>query len=410
MTSLPWTEKHRPSKVSEIVGNKEAVFEFLNWVEGWLKKRPAKKAVMLYGPAGVGKTSLVHAFARENGWEVIEMNASDFRTKDNLERVVGAASSQASITMAKNKIILVDEVDGIDTRQDAGAVSALVQIIDETMVPVVLVANDPWNPRLAPLREKSLLIQFRRIPKPSIAAHLRRIAMAEKLRLSEEVIKSVADSSGGDLRSAINDLQLLAAAGGVSMEPGFRDRRVEVFEALARVYHSKSYSDAVEALGSLDMDPADFFTWVLDNAPEQLSPQDLVEALENLSKADLFLQRINATQSWHLLRYAIPLMTAGVAVSRKHPTGKFVRFSFPSRVRYLGQTRAERELIERVCTKIGSSLHMSRKKARTEMLPFIKVLMTEGGEGLVKFFGFTEEEAAFLRGGEAGRRRRRASG
>ncbi|MCS6770031.1 MAG: replication factor C large subunit [Candidatus Caldarchaeum sp.] len=406
-STVPWTEKYRPSKVSEVVGNKDAITEFLGWVEGWLKKKPVKKAAMLYGPAGVGKTSLVHAYANENGWEVIEMNASDFRTRENIERIVGAASSQASITGARNKIILVDEVDGIDARSDSGAVAALIQIIEETRAPIVLVANDPWDPKLGPLREKALLIQFRRIPKPSITAHLRRIAQAEKLKLSEQVVKEVSENSDGDLRSAINDLQMLASAGSSGLGLAERYRKGEIFNALANVFHSKNFEEAVESFNNLEMEPADFLTWVLDNAPDQLTPQELADSMEYLSKADLFLQRINVKQKWSLLRYVIPFMTAGVALSRRKPPAKYVKFSFPSRIRYFGRVRAEREKLDRICAKIGAALHMSRRKARTEMLPYLKILISSDGEELVKFFNLTDDEAEYLRGGEVVSRRKR---
>ena len=406
MTYL-WTEKYRPSKISQVVGNKEAVTEFLAWIETWRKGRPSKKAALLYGPPGVGKTSLVHAFAKENGWEVIELNASDFRTREVIERVVGAASTLGSITGATGRIILVDEVDGIDVRADTGAVQALTRLIGETHVPIVLVANDPWDPKLAALREMCQLIQFRRIPKPTVASVIKKIAMSEGLKISEDKIKEIAEKSGGDLRSALNDLQIAAAA---DLEVAERDREKEIFAALTSVFHSSKYSEAVAALQNLDLEPAEFFTWVLDNVPDQLTVEDLASAMEFLSKADLFLQRVNLKQSWGLLRYAVPLMTAGVAVSKKAKPKQFVRYSYPSRIRFLSSTRAERELLDGICLKIGRALHMSSRKARTEMLPFVKLMLTHNGRGLAEFFNLTQRELEYLKGESVSRPARKAHG
>jgi replication factor C large subunit len=402
-----WTEKYRPSKISQIVGNKEAVTEFLAWIETWRKGRPSKKAALLYGPPGVGKTSLVHAFAKENGWEVIELNASDFRTREVIERVVGAASTLGSITGAVGRIILVDEVDGIDVRADTGAVQALTRLIGETRVPIVLVANDPWDPKLAALREMCQLIQFRRIPKPTVASVIKKIATSEGLKISEDKIKEIAEKSGGDLRSALNDLQIAAAA---DLEVAERDREKEIFAALTSVFHSGKYSEAVAALQNLDLEPAEFFTWVLDNVPDQLTVEDLASAMEFLSKADLFLQRVNLKQFWGLLRYAIPLMTAGVAVSKKAKPKQFVRYSYPSRIRFLSSTRAERELLDGICLKIGRALHMSSRRARTEMLPFVKLMLMHNGRGLAEFFNLTQRELEYLKGGSVSRPARKARG
>ncbi len=389
------------------MGNKEAVTEFLAWIETWRKSRPSKKAALLYGPPGVGKTSLVHAFAKENGWEVIELNASDFRTREVIERVVGAASTLGSITGATGRIILADEVDGIDVRADTGAVQALTRLIGETRVPIVLVANDPWDPKLAALREMCQLIQFRRIPKPTVASVIKKIAMSEGLKISEDKIKEIAEKSGGDLRSALNDLQIAAAA---DLEVAERDREKEIFAALTSVFHSGKYSEAVAALQNLDLEPAEFFTWVLDNVPDQLTVEDLASAMEFLSKADLFLQRVNLKQSWGLLRYAIPLMTAGVAVSKKAKPKQFVKYSYPSRIRFLSSTRAERELLDGICLKIGRALHMSSRKARTEMLPFVKLMLMHNGRGLAEFFNLTQRELEYLKGESVSRPARKARG
>ncbi|MCX8201546.1 MAG: replication factor C large subunit [Candidatus Caldarchaeum sp.] len=408
MTVL-WTEKYRPSKVAEVVGNKQAVAQFLEWMDGWMKGKPSKKAVLLHGPAGVGKTSLVIAFAKEKGYEVIEMNASDFRTRENVEKIVGAASAMQSLTSPR-KIILVDEVDGLDARADTGAVSTLVQIISQTLVPIVLIANDPWDPKLAPIREASTMIKFSKIPKPSLAAHLKKIAAAEKFTISEEGIRRIVESSEGDLRSAINDLQMTASAAETGPVLGLRDREKGVFDAMATVFHAKTFTSAVDSLNNLDVEPSEFFRWILDNAPNQLSPKDLAEAFEYLSKADLYLQRINMRQAWHYLRYAAAYMTAGVSLSRRTTPPKYVQFSYPESIKFLGQTKAVREKIENISAKIAEKLHMSTRKAKTQALPYIKIMMARNGEALAEYFGFSSDEVEFLKGGEVRKKRGRGSG
>ncbi len=77
-SDLLWVEKYRPKKIEDVTGNDEAKALFLEWLKN---KRHTKKAVLLYGPAGVGKTTLVQAAARELGFSIIEMNASDTRSE-----------------------------------------------------------------------------------------------------------------------------------------------------------------------------------------------------------------------------------------------------------------------------------------------------------------------------------------
>jgi replication factor C large subunit len=80
ISSIEWAEKYRPRTLGDVVGNKKAVQDLRAWAEEWQSGIPEKRAVVLYGPAGIGKTSSAHALARDMDWEVIELNASDQRT------------------------------------------------------------------------------------------------------------------------------------------------------------------------------------------------------------------------------------------------------------------------------------------------------------------------------------------
>jgi replication factor C large subunit len=117
--------KYRPKSLKDFVNQKEALAKFLEWYKKW---KPGSKAALLYGKPGTGKTCLVEAFARDENLELIQMNASDTRSKKQIEEVFGYASSVASF-FKKGRIFLIDEVDGIAGKEDAGGISAIIKII-----------------------------------------------------------------------------------------------------------------------------------------------------------------------------------------------------------------------------------------------------------------------------------------
>ena len=410
MTEL-WVEKYRPKRVVEVVGNRESVEAFVKWMKQWeLGRPPEKRAVLLYGPAGVGKTSLVLAYGKEHGYDVVEVNASDWRDEARVKAVVGESSLQATLEGSTRKIILVDEVDGIAGREDAGGIAALSRIINETRVPLVLVANNPWDPKLAPIREKCLMLEFRRLKKAEVVKRLKEIAEMEGIKVSDVVLEKLAERSEGDLRSAINDFQ--AITGGREMVDeralealGSRNRVREIFDALRMIFNAKSVRAARAALEGLEVDLDLVYTWILDNAPEQIpDPEDLAEAFEALARADLILARVNRKQEWKLMRYAIPVMTGGVALARKHKPSGFVKFTFPPRIRFLQATSTERELRRSIAQKIATKLHLSTTKALSQMLPYISFIMVNDGgmgEALARYFEFTPSEINYLKGGKA---------
>jgi len=141
---LLWVEKYRPKKVVDVIGNEEAKSAFVDWLKN---KRRTKKAILLYGPPGVGKTTLVNAAANDLGFRVIEMNASDTRTEKAIKKVAGPATAFVALdtfsTESKGNILFMDEIDGIAGNEDRGGVSTIVKIVEESRIPVIMAANDP---------------------------------------------------------------------------------------------------------------------------------------------------------------------------------------------------------------------------------------------------------------------------
>src|SRR5437016_12465822 len=117
MSVEPWTIKYKPRTSKEVAGNKPAIEKLRDWIDSWSKGRPSKAAVLLYAPAGVGKTSVTEALARARGGDLVENNASDKRSRDIIAKVAGQASTQSTI-FSRGRLIRVDEIDGTNLGAD----------------------------------------------------------------------------------------------------------------------------------------------------------------------------------------------------------------------------------------------------------------------------------------------------
>lgn len=423
--SIPWIVKYRPKRVEEVVGNEESKKKFIEWLESWVKGKPTYKAALLYGPAGVGKTSLVEAAARTYGYDLVELNASDQRSESIIKRIVGVAASQGTLMGSMSRrIILLDEVDGM-SEEDKGGVKAIVEVLEKTRQPIVLTANDAWDPKLAPLRSVCLMLEFKRLKQWEVVKKLREICLKEGIEADKEALEFIAKRSEGDLRSAINDLQTVSQGrrritiDDVKWLP-YRNRIEPIFDVLSMIFNAKTVATARRALSLIDIDPDMMFEWIYENAPSQLTdPRDLAVAMENLAKADLFRSRIKLLQRWELLSFVTELMTGGVAVAKEATKSKWTPFHFPERIKFLSSIKSEREVMNSIASKIAPRCLTSRRTVISDIIPYILFILRNNpdyGVKLLKKYDLTDSEIDFLLGKagvtpvEAPRKRGRSTG
>ncbi len=120
---LPLSERLRPTRLDDILGNPRARYELRTWASQWQEGRvPARRAAVLSGPPGVGKTTAALALASEFGWTSVEMNASDARNESAVEQVAGRASVSHTLGASvdgqspRHALILLDEADCLTGR------------------------------------------------------------------------------------------------------------------------------------------------------------------------------------------------------------------------------------------------------------------------------------------------------
>ena len=398
---MSFTQKYNPKNLEEFVDHKEAIDVFLKWINKW---KPGGKAVLLYGMPGIGKTALIHAYAVEKNFEFIEMNASDFRSAAQIQEVLGQSMKQSSL-FKKSKIFLIDEVDGIAGREDLGGVGAIIKIIKESRFPVVLTANDAYNPKLRTLRQYCQLVKFRKISVWDIQKRLKEICAKEKIEVDGEVLRQLAKISEGDLRSAINDLETISQGKKEIIVKdlemlGYRERETNIFEVLRNIFKTQTAISAKLAINSSDKDPDEIFWWIENNiANEYEKPEEIAKAYDALSKADIFRQRIISRQNWRFKAYMIDLMTAGVSSAKRQTYKKFTRYQYPSNIMILGRSKSDRKSKNEVLLKLSTIFHCSTKKVRQEFLPYLSLILKnkEMRKKIIDSTGLTKEDLVSLR-------------
>jgi len=424
-----WTEKYRPKSLDEIVGNERAVIELRRWASSWNRGIPKKRAVILSGKAGTGKTSSALALANDFGWTSIELNTSDARNAEKIKNVATSGAinetfsddgSFISSLKGGRKLIVLDEADNLYERvskssnagnnlSDKGGKKAIIDTVKITQQPIILIVNDYYGLTKGGgevLKHICKLIRFYEPYSSSVFNLLKRICLKEGISVDQKVLKTIADRCKGDIRSAVNDLQSLCVdRKQVDLRSinvlGYRDREKDIFNALREIFKTKNIKNINDNLCNLDIDPNLRILWINENLPkEYIDIKDLTNGYNALSKADIFLGRTLRKQNYALWSYACDLMNGGVANAKTHnyPNDSY---SFPNWLKQKKAIKSNLDVRNLIIQKISSNSHNSHKKSKDLLFSYFTNIFRNDIHFAIKMknkFDLTESEIKYLLG------------
>ncbi len=378
-------EKYRIKKYAEIMGQEKAVLE----VKTFLREFPKKKGLIIYGPAGTGKTSLALTAAQEVDYDILELNASDLRNRAKLEEVLKPATLQQSL-FKKGKILLMDEVDGV-TGTDIGGIPELIRILETTKHPIIMTCNDVWQTKLSSLRQKCKLVEMKALSLPYVIEIIKKVAAKEGIKRDESFFQKIAIKSQGDIRAALNDLQAYHLVDSVVDMDEKRDVEDNIFNILKRIF--KERQDFLNIFDTTKMSLDEILLWIEENIPKEYKNEALAKAYHALGKADVFRGRIYKNQYWRFLVYQNIFQSAGISYAKSTPSTGFTKYEPPKRILKIWLNNQKMEKKKTISKKYAHLVHCSSKRAMRDF-NIVKHIIKK--YSVQRQLDLSEEEIAFL--------------
>ncbi|EIE19443.1 RFC1-domain-containing protein, partial [Coccomyxa subellipsoidea C-169] len=428
-----WVEKHKPQRSADLIGNPGLIGTIREWLQNWYT--PAwelscqftcatyltKKAIILSGPPGIGKTSSALIIARELGFIPVEVNASDTRNKADKSAKGGMAGKLANNIkeLANNRALtsgaqgeekklclIMDEVDGMSAG-DRGGVPDLILTIKAAKLPIICICNDKYNQKLKSLRNHCLELDFRKPTSQQISKRLIQICQKEGLQVNESTLAALVESSNADIRLMLGQLQMIrlrkrSLSYDEAKMGGGKDADMSPFEAGRKLLSLESEKMSLNDRIDLVFQDADLVPLLVQlNCGLELQMcsalecvQVLAKAADALSAGDLVNRKVRQYGSWGLMPFAAAIGSVYPATYMRGGRETFSSYenNFPRFTAWLGNnssTGKQRRLMGELHTRMTSSGHVAsdRTGLRTAYLPTLryalsKPLASEDKEGI----------------------------
>ncbi len=377
-----FVEKYRPQTSKDIVGNTkvmERLIHFLTTFDANSKVKGYKKAVMLAGPPGIGKTSMALVAAREAGLDVLEFNASDTRSKTSMQKYLKESFQSNTISSfygsaPKRKVIIMDEVDGLGAG-DRGGNMQLIQFIKTTKVPVICICNDKQNQKVKSLLNYCEDMMYRKPTFNQIQARILKICAKEHIKVTPSVIENLVKQTNADIRQILNILNTFASDPSQSIDyfncVNEKDVSIGIFEiankSFTKEFKRKSFSEQFELFFS-DYELAPLM--VHENyLKTSMSIEDMAEAADSMSFGDVLTTTMRSKNQWSLLNsvavsaFIVPLNKINSTVND--------RLNFPSTLGKISTTNKSYRLLKEMSWHSQLTTHCTSTTFRLQYISSI---------------------------------------
>lgn len=359
-----WVDKYHPTSLQHVIGHKTEIQQLSLWLQQWSNNSsiPEKRGILLTGPPGIGKTTVVHLLAKQFGYAITEYNASDTRSVSALRGMF-----HLGMRRLRKEVIVMDEVDGLSER---GGVAELATIIKKTTIPIFCIANER-PPKLKPLSSVCAEMRFSRPLRSTISIALERIVKKEGIqRINQKQIEDICERNGNDIRAILNQLEFYH---GEKNDKISCDKdavhRMEPFSVTQRLFSQKkmTWNEASDQV-FVDYHLIPLMVQEAYIYAGRDEMDDIAYAADALSHGEIITKKVYQTQDWGLIPHAISQPIIAV---------KSVKGGAPSQIfpQLLGKMSKQRKHLRQM-EEVGRHMGYQKAVMRLECAEPLRKIMT----------------------------------
>jgi replication factor C large subunit len=386
---MMWSDSYRPATVHDMLGNEEARSNVVKWLLKWVN---GTKPLIMLGPPGVGKTTIVQAMSKQFGYDLIEMNASDTRNKGVLIETILPILKNKSL-MAEKTLLFLDEIDGISGRQDIGGIESLISLIKDPTVPIIMAANSR-DSKLRTLTRLCKVVQFDRIDPSLLLLFLNYVLKQEGKSIQSKDKLTIVKNANGDIRALLNMAQSWISGYASARDTTFG---IDISVGITNFLTAPTIEAARQILTDIEggyPDPrfaqspeerrkdilSAFFSSIVSS---KLEAREIADALRVLSNCDLLIGKVSERRHWSLLRYLQNMMSYGLFYEIKGKNLSYNQYSHPWQISapLFARRLALRELI----VKLAVRTHSSVSAFGSTYLPYLLTILMHQRVDLPQF-------------------------
>lgn len=441
-----WTDKYKPQTFDDIVGASTIISKLKQWLLDWndvilkgnkkkiefkgrsLKpENPNSRACLISGQPGIGKTTLVRLVCKDLGYRTYEENASCQRNKASINNISGYLQDSKTLFFQKDNkskgiesvvnnknVIIMDEIDGTGGNDDRGGVSALIQIIKKTLIPIIFICNDDKSQKLKSLTNNTYNLKCNRPSSQQIAKRLLYICTKENIKPEMNALERLAELTNNDIRQSILYLEMIKRRPGNGNQMKLRYKDIinlssqkdtsillNNFQAAGRLLNRDAKNMSLYEKQNLYFIDPDFIPLLIQenylkcflNEKEESKLETLEkisEASDSISFADILDLKIRKNNFWTLLTDKGYHSSVFVSMMIKNSLKHDGDIQFSRLFGKLQKEKKQRRITVEIKTRIGSNL--SNLSISHEYSPIIMRIIldhlkkgSEGVDDAVKF-------------------------